>query len=128
MKFLVILLAASQAIGPVIDLDEEFLRTLKDSTPQSSLISIQAIYPDGTPVHKGSISCLGDWAQFSEEMVPINEAPWYGTDSRGVTIFNRYDDPFFIFDCSARSRDGKTGSNQLITYTFDRYYMQIVVR
>ena len=128
MKYLIILLLAiSQAPEPVIDLDAEFLRSIRDSSPQSSLVSVQAIYSNGTPIHKGAISCLGDWYEIAEETVPIKEAPWFRTDSRGVVMFTWYDEAQFTFDCSARSRDGKMGSNQMTIYEFGRYLMKIVV-
>ena len=128
MKLLVsILLAASQVIGPSIDLEREWQLVFRDLTPKQSIVRLKASYIDGTPVNKGEIFCAGKWYGHAEEDVPILEAPWFGMDSRGAVMFIVNDLETAEFDCTARDRTGKQGRIQFTIEGFGSYLKEVVI-
>ena len=109
-----IILVAMLAQGG--SLEEDRFRAEKDNW-LTSVVSIRAVYEDGTPVHKGWIRCDGDWWLHADrepeedlEGNPIWTPPveWFKTDSRGTVAFNNYSTGRPM-NCQAR-KDGLTGS------------------
>lgn len=81
----------------------------RDGSPHT-LITLKLVDRDGESV-KGRIRCEGYWYQFADEpdQEIAQDAPWFGTDSRGAVIFRNViaDD---VMVCQGAGRDGGAGA------------------
>ncbi len=127
-----ILLVAMLAQGGTLEMD----RFRSEGDPWlTSIVSIRAVYEDGTPVHKGLISCDGNWwphrdREPEEDMEgnPIWTPPvkWFRTDSRGTVVFNNYGTGMSM-SCEAQ-KDGLHGTTKFYWESESRGTQLIIVR
>ena len=127
MKWLIIPVLLAQTNYPINSLEFEEAKTF--TTAASSIVSLQGVKKDGTPMKKGLIWCEGNWRDVSgnnqDEAGDYEHSPKFNTDSRGVTVFTVWFDAADMV-CHAEG-EGMAGVTRFHLASGERRFEKILI-